>query len=105
VGQETLHLIAAVGAEDAASREAAARTIAIAASDLSNIDAFALAVVLSSVRLVERGEAAQRAELRALVALAEVHELEDATSRLNRIVRPVGDAQQDADLALLLDQR
>ena len=75
------------------------------ADSLKDWEAYGLALILCTARVCERDVAAQRAELRALVRLAEVHDLGDGLHRLPGVERPTGDAEQDRCLAVLLDRR
>ncbi len=61
------------------------------------------AMVLSAARIAEHDVTAQRAELEAIVRLAEVYDLGDALHRLPTLDRPTGDLEQDRYLELLLD--
>ncbi len=64
---------------------------------------YALALLLCTVRIAERDVTAQRAELRALVQLAQTYELGDGLHRLPTLPRPTGDPEQDRCLTVLLD--
>ena len=64
---------------------------------------YAVAMILCTARICEHDVTAQRAELQAIVSLAETHDLDDALHRLPTIERPTGDPEQDRCLALLLD--
>ena len=88
----------------AADRIAIAQTAIDDASMFDDIDAYALALILSTARVCERDQTAQRVELRALVKLHATHDLADGLARLAGISRPTGDHEQDRQLAALLSE-